>query len=379
MKTGLFTYGMPDTLTGIGRYAQDLSYALRRLDLPLDIVLLSPYPNSRLQWYRDFPVHNVPSLKRLPSVMTKGHLVLSRATAKLGLDVLHDPCGIAPFLSDPGYTSRIVTIHDAIPLRRPDLQPLPTRVVYHTLLRWARWSSDAVITVSNHAKDELIQALNIPSNRIFVTPLGTNIPSLAQLSEWSLALPSALDRMGIRLPYFLWVGADSPRKNLARVLEAFELLRLEQPDIELVLVGPKNVRRATLPHGANHLGYVDQATLDLLYVGALGLLYPSLYEGFGVPIIEAMSHGTPVITSNTSSMPEVSGHAALIVDPYSVHDIRDAMKKCLNHDTRMELRFYGRLRAMQFRWDKTALDTYRVYQKFAALHRTPRNIGGLSS
>lgn len=356
---------MPGALTGIGRYAVELSYALRRLELPLDLVLLSPYPDSPLQWYRDFPVYQVPSLKKLPAVVLQGHRVLAHASAKLGLDILHDPCGIAPFLANPGRSARVVTIHDAIPLVHPELQPLATKMVYHTLLRLARWSSDAVITVSNHAKDDLVRALNIPSNRIFVTPLGTALPSLMELSRRRDALPQVLQQLGIHDPYFLWVGADSPRKNLGRVLAAFESLHVERPDMELVLAGPRTSRRNDWPPNVHHLGYVPQSTLDLLYLGATALLYPSLYEGFGAPILEAMSHGTPVITSTTSSMPEVSGNAALLVDPYSVSDIRDAMKKCLDWDTHNKLGFHGRLRAMQFRWDNTALTTFRVYQQLA--------------
>lgn len=363
---------MRDNLTGIGRYTRELSYALRQLELPIDITLISPYPESTLQWYRDFPVYPVPSLKKLPAVLVKGHRVLARATATLGLDILHDPCGIAPFLSRPGIASRIVTIHDAIPLVRPELQPLGTKLVYHTLLRWTPKSSDAIITVSTHTKQDLVKTLKIPPPQIFVTPLGATIPSVRELSRWRSSLPTVLGQWGIRSRYFLWVGADSPRKNLNRVLTAFESLRGENPDIQLVLVGPMPRRPQGWPSGVQHLGFVSQSTLDVLYIGTVALLYPSLYEGFGLPILEAMSHGTPVVASTTSSMPELVDRAAILVDPYNVDDIRQAMHRCLDHDTSQTLRVQGRLRAMQFRWEMTARQTFDVYQHTLSVHDRQR-------
>ncbi|PSR23961.1 MAG: glycosyltransferase family 1 protein [Sulfobacillus acidophilus] len=363
IKLGLFTYGMASELTGIGRYARELSYALRRLDLPLDIVLLSPYPNSKLSWYRDFPVYPVPALKRLPSVMVRGHRILAQASIRLGLDILHDPCGIAPFLSTVRKHKKVVTIHDAIPVVHPELQPLATKLVYHSLLRWAPWSSNAIITISNHAQQDLARTLNIPRNHIFVTPLGAAIPSIHKLSHLKSILPEKLHDLSISNPYFLWVGGNSPRKNLNRVLAAFESLRLDIPAVQLILVGPQPARATSWPFGVRHVGYVRQSILELLYLGAQALVYPSLYEGFGVPIVEAMAHGTPVITSNCSSMPEVSGHAALIVDPTNVADIKAAMAQCLDVQTHDEFGLRGRMRVRQFQWENTAIQTFRIYEK----------------
>lgn len=370
LRVGLFTYGMDSELTGIGRYAVELSYALRRLDLPVDIILLSPYPSSSLKWYRDFPVYPLPTLRHLPAVLVRGHSALSHAARKMDLDILHDPCGIAPFLAKSRGVTRLVTIHDAIPLVHPEFQPIATRVVFHTLLQWARWSADAVITVSEHAKKDLVRTLGVPSQRVFVTRPGTVLPPVEQLVQAQRRLPLTLAQYGISNPYFLWVGANSPRKNLGRVLAAFALLRLRQPEARLVLTGPKPGASVTLPAGVHHLGYVNQEHLDFLYLGAQALVYPSLYEGFGFPILEAMSYGTPVITSHSSSMPEVGGNAVLCVDPYSVDQIADAMITCLDADLRQSLGLAGRLRAMQFRWDSTAMETFRIYRTFGRRQRT---------
>jgi glycosyltransferase involved in cell wall biosynthesis len=363
---------MSSELTGIGRYASELSYALRRLDLPVDIVLLSPYPNSPISWYRDFPVYPVPTLQRLPAVLVRGHRTLAQVCTRLGLDILHDPCGIAPFLTTARGHKKVVTIHDAIPLVHPELQPLATKLVYHSLLRWTPWSSNAIITVSRHAQQDLSRTLNIPCEHIFVTPLGATIPSIEKLTHLKSRLPQTLAHLGVSTPYFLWVGANSPRKNLNRLLVAFESLRADSPYVQLILAGPKPTRVAAWPSGVRHLGYVSQSVLDLLYLGAQALVYPSLYEGFGAPILEAMAYGTPVITSNRSSMPEVGGNAALIVDPLSVAAIKTAMAQCLDVQTRNELGLRGRLRSLQFHWDATALKTFRIYEKLLSAQPTRR-------
>jgi len=129
-RVGVFTYGMNDTLTGIGRYTKELTYALRDQYSDLEIVLISPYPESPLPWYRDFKTLAVPQLKRLPMVMARGSSILSAASKKLALDIFHDPCGIAPFGGGwPKSTRKAATIHDAIPLHHPEYQPFLTQWV----------------------------------------------------------------------------------------------------------------------------------------------------------------------------------------------------------------------------------------------------------
>src|SRR2546423_14607762 len=120
MRVGLFTYGMANRLTGIGRYTQELSYGLRRLAPDLEIILLNPYPASPLSWYRDLPTYHLPLLKLLPAAATLGSVELARAASALKLDVLHDPCGIAPFLAPRFGVRRVVTVHDAIPYLHPE-------------------------------------------------------------------------------------------------------------------------------------------------------------------------------------------------------------------------------------------------------------------
>lgn len=371
LRVGLFTYGMARDLTGIGRYTMELSYALKRLGAPMELMLLSPYPDSPLPWYQDFPVYPVPSLRRLPDVVVRGTQVLAAAAKKLQLDVLHDPCGIAPFLSRREQYGRVVTVHDAIPVTHPEFQPFLTKLVFRTLVPSARWTADAVITVSEHARRDIATHLGIQENLLHVIPLGTRLPPLDQLRLWRSRVEATLQAHQITPPYFLYVGAGAPRKNIPGILTAFEAFKKRRPDVNLVMVGPPPREPLRTPPGVKHLGYASQDVLDVLYVGASALVFPSFYEGFGIPVLEAMARGTPVITSNVSSLPEVVGNAGLLVDPYQNHEIEAAMAKVLNPQVAAELSFNGRIRARQFGWEEAARKTFHIYQRVAGKTREP--------
>lgn len=364
MRVGFFTYGMDRSLSGIGRYAVELTRALRKLEPQLEIVLLNPYPHSELRWYREFESHALPSLAKVPLAATLGNLLLHQAARRLGLDVLHDPCGIAPFLMPFPEYRRVVTVHDAVPLATPDLQPLATRLIFRTLVPWTRFSADAVLTVSHHAAADLERLARIPKAKLHVTYNGVHPPPPMGEAE----VRGVLERLGIEAPYFLYVGNLVARKNLPRLVQAFRLLRQEIPEARLVLVGARQWKSHELfRHDLTNvlvLGYVADDDLHALYYGARALAFPSLYEGFGLPALEAMVHGTPVLTSNTSSLPEVVGDAALLVDPTSVQSIRDGLRT-LWHDAalRQELRRRGLERAKGFTWEKAAQATLEVYRR----------------
>lgn len=168
------------------------------------------------------------------------------------------------------------------------------------------------------------------------------------------------ERFGIRASYFLAVGAISPRKNLARLVTAWSQVKDEMEGASLVIAGQERLRFAAsptmdvLPEGVMHLPSVSGGDLACLYSGARGLLYPSLYEGFGLPILEAMASGCPVLTSNCTSMPEVAGDAAILVDPLSVHSIADGIRLLANENCARDLREKGFQRHRRFSWERTA-------------------------
>jgi len=369
LRVGFFTYGMTgERMTGIARYAVELTRALREAEPSLDIVLINPYPESEHPWYREFETYPVPQLRTLPFAATAGNWALHRAALNLGLDVLHDPTGIAPFLIPTTTYQRLVTIHDAIPYVYPGTQPIATHIVFRTLLRLARYTASGVITVSKASAIDIEKYLRIPSEKIHVTSLGMAPPP--PLSETT---GQCLERLQIQTPYFLYVGALHPRKNIKRVIEAFVTLRQQNESLHLVIVGPpswgaddilREVLQSTQDGGIKFTGFVSDEELDALYREAIALVFPSLYEGFGLPPLEAMARGTPVITSNVSSLPEVVGDAALLVDPTSTAAIHTAMERVLkDHQLRQDLSMRGLERALHFSWENTAKHTLALYHQ----------------
>jgi len=202
------------------------------------------------------------------------------------------------------------------------------------------------------------------------------IPEAAHTRYRPMSLESvdpALKRYVIERPYILYVGSLEKRKNLPRLLEAYAYLRETLPGWKLVIVGGrkwksdpiyKAVQRLGLEPHVIFTGFVAEEDLPALYNGADLFVFPSLYEGFGLPVLEAMACGTPVVTSNTSSLPEVAGEAALLVAPTDVKAIAAAMQRVLSEpDLAAELRRRGLERASQFSWERTARETLAVYER----------------
>ena len=367
MKIGMFTYGMNQHFTGIARYAVNLTREMAKLDESLEITLLNPYPDSPHPWYQEFAGYPLRNLRLVPLAATLGNWSLHRAAVALNLDILHDPCGIAPFMlpAPRRKYKRVVTIHDAISLVTPEVQPLATRMIFKTLIPATRHSADAIITVSQAAADDLVQYAHLPASKITVTPNGVD-PAM-QLSDEDIR--SALDSLAIDGSYILYVGNLAPRKNLSPVIDAFDKVRNLGQDVKLVIVGAKNWRANDIISKAKHLdsviftGYVDEPSLHALYYGATLLAFPTLYEGFGLPALEAMVHGTPVLASTASSLPEIVGDAGVLVDPESTDAIADGMMQLLtNERERQRLVALGYERAQQFTWQETAKGTLELYQ-----------------
>jgi glycosyltransferase involved in cell wall biosynthesis len=286
------------------------------------------------------------------------------------VSVFHHTSGLAFPPSSAG--ANVFTIPDLVVHHLPQLQPADTCDRYQKLLSTAQQHEGLILTYSEHTKKDVVNTLQIPEERVHVVPLAP-APQFRLMADRE-EVGRGLERFGLRgTPYILSVGTLEPRKNHVALLEAFARLRRRRPDLphKLVLAGGRGWLYDGILMAIGRLGLEDQVVLpghaeplEVLYNGAEVLVYPSLYEGFGLPPLEAMACGTPVIVSDSSSLPEVVGDAGLLVDPRDVDGLGDALEAVLSDaGLRRRLREAGLRRAAQFSWERTARETLAVYEK----------------
>jgi glycosyltransferase involved in cell wall biosynthesis len=274
----------------------------------------------------------------------------------------------------PASTARVVTVHDLCWRQAPQTMRASTRWLDRLLMPRAIRQADKVIAVSHATAHDLREAFPAAAGKIAVVPEGAS----------PLPQPQAVGTLrtfGIDAPFILFVGTLEPRKNLARLLEAFALLRSEPTHPPLLVIaggagwGAQALQQRCQALGiAPHvklLGRVDDQALATLYRHALFLAMPSLYEGFGLPLVEAMANGTPVLTSNTASMPEVAGKAGLLVDPLSVASIHHGMREIAGNATlRQQMADAAWEQARLFSWRQSAQATFEVLQQAVKARRS---------
>jgi glycosyltransferase involved in cell wall biosynthesis len=282
------------------------------------------------------------------------------------LDVVHAP---GPMLPPSGAAALVATVHDLAPLRFPERYPRGARLSLKRSLRFAAREADRIICPSRSTADEVQELLGVEADRLRVVAHGVAmpVPDPEEAAQF-------VARRGIREPYVLWVGTQEERKNVIAVLDAFEQASQRDGDVSLVVHGPQGWLGAEVADGIRRRkldgrtivseGGLTRLELAALYARARVFLFPSIYEGFGLPVLEAMACGAPVITSDRSAMPESAGDAATLVDPDDHDALGDALTALL-HDSaaRDELSRRGRERAAAFRWDVTARRTWDVYEE----------------
>lgn len=262
-----------------------------------------------------------------------------------------------------GKTFKLATlIHDLIPLRLDYVfKHVFHKLYYLTLMNLASSRADLIMTISEHSKRDIQELLRARKEKLRVITWGVE-----QL-DGTADLLALKEKRALPKNYVLCVGSTEPRKNNVNVIKAFRIAAEQDDSLHLVITGAPwrgELFPAELLDGKIiQLGYVSDAEMRGLYAGAKVFLYPSLYEGFGLPILEAMVQGTPVITSNTCSMPEVAGDAALYADPGDVNDIASKLAILLETDRlRTALGERGRARAANFTWEKTCLQMIETYR-----------------
>ncbi len=352
---------------GIGTYIRNLLRHLARIDRENEYVLLCHEPDMGVAAQLGSNFRAVLEASANYSIREQFHVpwVLLREKP----DVFHAPHYVLPTAI---RCRSVVTIHDCIHLMFP--QYLPNRAAY-AYARASMWRaakhSDRILTVSEASKRDILRFFSVPPDKISV------VYNAIDERFWIEPAPEDLARVRERFQldhgFVLYVGTIKPHKNLVRLIEAFAELRTgEFEDLKLLIIGDEisklpSLRRAVhslkLHKHVRFLGFLPDETLAALYRLAAVFVFPSLYEGFGLPPLEAMASGTPVVTSNVSSLPEVAGDAAVLVDPYDVASIVDGMRRVLTDPVLAgELRRKGLVRARDFSWERSVARTHEIYR-----------------
>jgi glycosyltransferase involved in cell wall biosynthesis len=361
MNIGIDARPLTYQMTGIGTYLKQLLDQMQKIDRVNHYYLISNGPISfNLKNPLWFKIEGKIKKKMLSTLWMQCKAPL--LAYKLKLDLFWGPRHHLPLLL-PKKIKKMLTIHDVVHLLYPKTMPLSHLIVERLLMRLSILKADYIIAVSSSTESNIKDAYGICSDKIRTIYSGTPVLTKRTSIKKYKSLPSK---------YFLFVGSLEPRKNFERVFAAFELLRPESYGVHLVIVGGKGwknikflkrLKTHPLKSFIHLTGYITSAYLSKIYSQALCLLFPSLYEGFGFPILEAMVCGTPVITSNISSMPEVAGDAAILVDPYDVEALAEAMHGVLtDKGLRESLVKKGLERVKQFSWEKCAEETIKVYE-----------------
>lgn len=266
----------------------------------------------------------------------------------------------------------VCTIHDLIPLEHPEWFNAKFSALYRWLMPRLARRLEHVVAVSKFTSERIQELLGIPASRITVVMNGVDESYKPRSGD---EMRPVLERLGLgSFRYFLYVGSLEPRKNLRGLMQAWRLaLPSLDEDIHLVVAGATGRAKVfsecvlgDIPPRVHFTSYISEPELPVLYAGAMAAIYPSLYEGFGLPVLEAMACGVPTITSNTTSLPEVAGDAALMVDPQRVDAIADAICRVAGgEELRRRMRERGLRQAARFSWDRCAGETWRVLEAHA--------------
>lgn len=355
---------------GIGTYIVTLLRGFARPDVEDEFVVFLPRDE-------ELPIASPRILAVATAAASYGvreHLELPWLARRHRADLYHAPHYVLPWLAP---TPSVVTVHDLIHLRFPEYLPNAAAPHYaRQIMARAFRRAARVLTVSEASKADLLERFGGPADRITVIP--NRLPDVFHAEISPEELERVRGRWGLTYPFILYTGNIKPHKNVPRLIEAFaELARANlAPDFRLVLVGNPSGRYQDIRRRAGELsildrvrflGWLPQRELAVIYRLARVFVYPSLYEGFGLPPLEAMASGTPVVTSNVSSMPEVCGDAALLVDPTNPAAIAGAVSRILEDEVlSRDLVLRGRARAEHFREIDHSGRTLAVYREVLA-------------
>jgi glycosyltransferase involved in cell wall biosynthesis len=370
--------------SGVGYYAENLLAGMMAVAPQHEYLLFSnrsiqgpglgdqrPHPSLDARFYagRYFPVRLAWMQGVLPGTLRR-----------LRPDICHFPNYLAPVATSCPY---VVTIHDMTLFITPRLHRWKKLLLDRTLIPMVARKAEAIVAVSKSAGNDIVRLLKVPASKVHVI-MNAVSPAFKRVED-AAELEAVRARYGLQGPYILYVGTIEPRKNLVRLIGAFARLRRGGLPHKLLMVGQPGwhcepiyaeVERQGLKSEVIFTGYVPFEDLPALYSAASAMAFPSIYEGFGLPVLEAMACGTPVVTSSSSGLAEVADGAALLVNPLSIDEIAGALHKvCSQPELAAELSALGVARAHEFTWENAARATLDVYERVLARRASaPRRI-----
>lgn len=366
MKIGLVIDSMDGNRAGIGRYCFNLVKNIKKLDKENDYVLIHR-EKSDDEIYKGNGELSI-SYPNIPLKKTVGnYFQLPLKLRDYPLDVVHDLTQVSPFTLY-SQSKKILTIHDLSPILFPENYGIIHGFLQKHILPRTLKNVDTIITVSYNTKVDVLKYLKFRGDKIREIPLGVDEKFKPQKNTIDF-----MEKYNINSPFILYVGTLEPRKNIPTLIKAFYKLKRKDIEHKLIISGGKGwkykeiyetIEKLNLQKEVIFTGYVPEEDLPRLYNSADLFVYPSLYEGFGLPPLEAMACGCPVVASKTSSLPEVVGNAGILVNPHDVDDISNKMYETLtNEGLREELSRMGSERAKLFSWEKVAKETLKVYEE----------------
>ena len=355
---------------GIGTYVRNLLRQLARFDHDTEYVLLCRQDDRQVakQLGENFRAITEPSGQYSVTEQLSVPINLGRTSP----DLFHTPHYVLPVLTP---CRSIVTIHDCIHLVFPQYLRNRMAHVYARAMFWtAVHRASRILTVSEASKKDILRFFTVAEEKISVIPNAIDERFYAEPPEEEIA--RVRERYQLHDRFLMYAGNVKPHKNLERLIDAFVLVRQDGfDDLKLLITGSEISRYATLRRAVHRhnlhkhvrfLGYQSENTLAALYRLADVFVFPSLYEGFGLPPLEAMASGTPVVVSNVSSLPEVVGEAGILVNPYDARSIADGIQRVLADPTlRDELTARGLVRARSFSWQASVAQIRQIYQEVA--------------
>lgn len=367
MKIGIDARLLTGDNSGIGAYTNRLVNSLGILDQKNRYILYTDKKHV-VDLPENFSIRLIPQRNR--NLWT--NFYLPKVLSDDGIDLFH---GVANFeVPLRAKCKIIVSILDLIPLLYPKLVPFKHRILFRFLIKKAANKSKKILTISHSSKKDIIELLGINQGKVVVVYIASHT-KYRPISDKNVLI-QIKEKFRIPGRYILFVGLIEPKKNIHTLIKAFGLLKKNEDleDVKLVIAGSKGwfyekvfktVRQLGLDKEVIFTGFVSEKDLCCLYNGAEIFVFPSLYEGFGLPPLEAMSCGTPVICSNVSSLPEVVGNdAAILIDPMDLNGWTESMSKVLNDSSlRSKMIDKGLEQAKLFSWKKTAKETLKIYEE----------------